>query len=240
MVKEYVSGYKNLFAALDQNRDGKISFLEMIKQAPHLTVYFQYIDENRDGFITFKEMLASRVVIVQNTRKKDFLSGGPESFNEIENNSQFDISSPTFSSAESERTSDARDQGEPLIEREQQLLKNFFNTSQQKDGTEPPQHMDPIVVVAGPDEDDDAGFGMATVYVGGGGMGGATSLTQGQLCRAGCWALGSAVCAAVGVSCVIGTVITVRGLSIPCTYVIIATCAASGGGASVCSDVCPP
>jgi hypothetical protein len=62
----------------------------------------------------------------------------------------------------------------------------------------------------------------------------------GVVCRAVCWAAGSAVCAAVAVACAVGSTVTVGGLVIPCTTAIIAACAAGGGGASICSDlVCP-
>ena len=63
----------------------------------------------------------------------------------------------------------------------------------------------------------------------------------GVLCRAVCWAAGSAVCAAVASVCAVGTTVTIGGLAIPCTAAIIAACAAGGGAASICSDlVCPP
>jgi RHS repeat-associated protein len=63
---------------------------------------------------------------------------------------------------------------------------------------------------------------------------------KGSLCRAACWAAGGAICAAVACGCAAGTTITVGGLAIPCTAVIIASCSASAGGASICSDICPP
>lgn len=84
---------------------------------------------------------------------------------------------------------------------------------------------------------------------GGGGVGGGITdpsiyyqygTVGGVLCRAVCWAAGSAVCAAVGVACAVGSTVTIGGLVVPCTAAIIAACAAGGGGASICSDlICP-
>jgi RHS repeat-associated protein len=70
------------------------------------------------------------------------------------------------------------------------------------------------------------------------GCGGST--WTGTICRAACWAAGGAICAAVSAGCTIGSVVTVGGLAIPCTAVVIASCAAAGGGAQICSEVCPP
>jgi hypothetical protein len=61
----------------------------------------------------------------------------------------------------------------------------------------------------------------------------------GILCRAACWAAAGAGCGAVSAACAGVTVITIGGTSIPCGAAIIAACAAAGGGASVCSDLCP-
>lgn len=63
---------------------------------------------------------------------------------------------------------------------------------------------------------------------------------KGVACRATCWGLGGAVCAAVACFCVAGSVITVGGLAVPCTAVIIGTCALAAAGSSVCNDICPP
>ena len=65
------------------------------------------------------------------------------------------------------------------------------------------------------------------------------STWTGTACRVTCVALGSAICAAVAVSCTIGSVVTVGGLVIPCTTIIIASCAVAGGGAQLCSEICP-
>jgi hypothetical protein len=63
----------------------------------------------------------------------------------------------------------------------------------------------------------------------------------GVACRAACWSAAGAGCAAVSVVCTAGTVFTVGGTSIPCSWAIIAACTAGGGGASVCADkLCPP
>jgi hypothetical protein len=61
---------------------------------------------------------------------------------------------------------------------------------------------------------------------------------KGVLCRAACWGAAAAGCAAVAAACTVGTVFTVGGFAIPCTYAVIAACGASGAGASVCSDWC--
>ncbi|WP_170116070.1 hypothetical protein [Brenneria roseae] len=57
------------------------------------------------------------------------------------------------------------------------------------------------------------------------------------VCRAACATAGAGFCAGVAVSCAAGSVITVGTLSIPCTAVVISSCAASGGGVSVCNDI---
>lgn len=63
-------------------------------------------------------------------------------------------------------------------------------------------------------------------------------LSGGVACRAACWTLAGAECAAVGAACSGAAVITVGGVSIPCSIAVITACAAAGGGASVCSDWC--
>jgi hypothetical protein len=63
----------------------------------------------------------------------------------------------------------------------------------------------------------------------------------GAICRAVCWAAGSAVCAAVSAVCAVGSFVTIGGLVVPCSAALIAACAAGSGAASICSDyVCPP
>lgn len=61
---------------------------------------------------------------------------------------------------------------------------------------------------------------------------------QGWACRAACWGAAGAGCAAVAGACTWGTVITIGGFALPCSYATIAACGAAGGGASVCSDWC--
>ena len=56
-------------------------------------------------------------------------------------------------------------------------------------------------------------------------------------CNAACWAAGAAICAAIACGCAVGTVVTVGGLAIPCTAVVIGGCAASTGGSSLCADI---
>jgi RHS repeat-associated protein len=60
----------------------------------------------------------------------------------------------------------------------------------------------------------------------------------GMACRAVCWGLGAAICAAVSIGCAVGTSVSIGGLLIPCTAVIIAACAVGAGVASICSDIC--
>lgn len=63
----------------------------------------------------------------------------------------------------------------------------------------------------------------------------------GVACRAACWGAAALGCAAVSVTCAVGTTITIGGTAIPCTWAIVAACTAGGAGASVCSDtLCPP
>ncbi|PWC22039.1 hypothetical protein EH206_04700 [Brenneria nigrifluens DSM 30175 = ATCC 13028] len=57
------------------------------------------------------------------------------------------------------------------------------------------------------------------------------------VCRAACTTVGAGFCAAVAVSCTTGSVVTVGTLAVPCSAIIITSCAASGGGASVCNDL---
>jgi hypothetical protein len=61
---------------------------------------------------------------------------------------------------------------------------------------------------------------------------------KGTLCRAACWAAAGAGCAAVSVSCGVGTTFTAGGFAIPCTWAIVAACSASAALASGCSDWC--
>jgi hypothetical protein len=61
---------------------------------------------------------------------------------------------------------------------------------------------------------------------------------KGVLCRAACWGAAAAGCAAVAAVCTVGSVFSVGGFAIPCTYAVIAACGASGAAASVCSDWC--
>ncbi len=64
--------------------------------------------------------------------------------------------------------------------------------------------------------------------------------TCSALCHAICWASFTALCAAIAALCTAGSVITFGGLSIPCTPLVIGTCALSAYDASMCSDIlCP-
>jgi hypothetical protein len=69
-------------------------------------------------------------------------------------------------------------------------------------------------------------------------VGEAASEWLGPACRAGCWTIAGAGCAAVGGLCAAGTAITVGGVAIPCWVAVATACGAAGGGASLCSDWC--
>jgi hypothetical protein len=57
-------------------------------------------------------------------------------------------------------------------------------------------------------------------------------------CHAACWAAGGAITAIVALACAAGSVVTIGGLAIPCTYAIVATAALAGAGSSLCADLC--
>jgi hypothetical protein len=59
-------------------------------------------------------------------------------------------------------------------------------------------------------------------------------------CNGICWASFTALCAAIAALCTAGSVITFGGLAIPCTPLVIGTCALAAYDASMCSDLlCP-
>ncbi|TKY82970.1 hypothetical protein EDI29_08705 [Pectobacterium polonicum] len=57
------------------------------------------------------------------------------------------------------------------------------------------------------------------------------------VCRAACATAGAGFCAGVAVSCAAGSVVSVGTVTIPCSALVISSCAASGGGVSVCNDL---
>ncbi|MEI7286319.1 hypothetical protein, partial [Pectobacterium carotovorum] len=57
------------------------------------------------------------------------------------------------------------------------------------------------------------------------------------VCRATCATAGAGFCAGVAVSCAAGSVVSVGTITIPCSALVISSCAASGGAVSVCNDV---
>ena len=61
---------------------------------------------------------------------------------------------------------------------------------------------------------------------------------RGSLCRAACWGAAAAGCAAVSVTCGIGTVVSVGGFAIPCSVIIVSACGAGAAAGSGCSDWC--
>jgi len=62
---------------------------------------------------------------------------------------------------------------------------------------------------------------------------------EGKACRAACWGVGGALCAAVACGCAAGDFFTFGGMTIPCTAAIIASCTAANAGSSICGDACP-
>lgn len=57
-------------------------------------------------------------------------------------------------------------------------------------------------------------------------------------CHAACWGLGAGITALVAIACAAGSVVTIGGLAIPCSYAVVATAVAAGAGSSLCSDLC--
>lgn len=60
-ISDHVAAYKRAFSAIDINKDGRISPVEIAQRSPKLLVYFPYLDLNRDGFVTLNELLSSRI-----------------------------------------------------------------------------------------------------------------------------------------------------------------------------------
>lgn len=65
------------------------------------------------------------------------------------------------------------------------------------------------------------------------------ALTQGEACRAACWAAAAAGCERVQKACKLATVITIGRAAIPCGTAIAVACFGGAGYASICSDRCP-
>jgi hypothetical protein len=64
-------------------------------------------------------------------------------------------------------------------------------------------------------------------------------LTRAQTaCTIACATLAGAGCASVSVACVAGTVWTVGGVGVPCTYVVVAACGAVSGVGAACALQC--
>jgi hypothetical protein len=57
-------------------------------------------------------------------------------------------------------------------------------------------------------------------------------------CHTACWGLGGGLGALIAAACAIGSVVTIGGLAIPCTYLVVGGAVAAGGLAALCSDAC--
>ena len=237
-IDEHLASQESLFASMDTNKDGKLTILEVAKKAWKMAVYFKYLDLNGDGVVTLDEFVSSRVLFkmastdVSHTKSTGVIASP---LAEKSATSQIDVRPR----AEVFETigADAADSAADYYSRESARLEKFFAADHQKDD---PVIVEPVVI-KGSNYQSSSGF--YPVY----GMwvdkqmsidADAVALPDGALCRAACWALGGAVCAAVSTLCAVGTVITVGGLAIPCTEVIVASCAVAGGGASLCNNIC--
>jgi hypothetical protein len=95
-----------------------------------------------------------------------------------------------------------------------------------------------FVITPGNGDDSVGGSGAAGPGVS---VGGGRPSWNGTLCRAALAGLGTAVCAAVGTSCVAGTFFTVGGLAIPCTVITYSVCGSIAfGGIVGAEQLCKP
>lgn len=63
-------------------------------------------------------------------------------------------------------------------------------------------------------------------------------VTRGALCEASCAGAGAAGCAVVALACTAGAVWTLGGVSIPCSYAVVAACYAIGAAGVACVKLC--
>ncbi|MBX7223798.1 MAG: hypothetical protein K1Y36_28040 [Blastocatellia bacterium] len=61
---------------------------------------------------------------------------------------------------------------------------------------------------------------------------------NGKICRGICWAVPTVICVIVGGTCTWGTVVTIGGLAIPCSWITVTVCATTMFGGSICADKC--
>lgn len=237
-IDKHLISQESLFASMDTNKDGRLTILEVAKKAWKMAVYFKYLDTNGDGVVTLDEFVSSRILF--KIASSD--DGQTKSTSVAGSLVAESMTTPQLSIRSKEEVfenagGDTDDGAADYYSRENARLEKFFAVDHQKD--------DPVrvetVVVTGSNYQSSSGFypvyGMwvdtqMSINVD------SAALPDGALCRAACWAAGAAVCAAVASFCVVGTTITVGGLAIPCTAIVIASCAATGGAASVCNDVC--
>ena len=237
-IDKHLTAQESFFASMDVNNDGKLTIHEVAKKAGKMAVYFKYLDLNGDGVVTFDEFVSSRILF--KAPESTETHGKSISVNvdaTIDGLATSHRSAHSNALAAEKASDDLAYRSEDFYMLENSRLEAFFAADHHKDD---PVIVEPVVIT-GSNYQSSSGF--YPVY----GMwvdnqlafdAGTTALPDGALCRAACWALGGAVCAAVSSACDVGTGITVGGLAIPCTAVIIAACAASGGAASVCSDIC--
>ena len=58
-------------------------------------------------------------------------------------------------------------------------------------------------------------------------------------CLISCAIVSSAGCATVSVACAAGTTFTVGGLTVPCSFAIVAACSVYAGAGTACALLCP-
>jgi hypothetical protein len=237
-ISAHLSSYKALFSAMDINRDGKISPLEILQREPRMAAYFRHLDQDRDGYISWKEFLTSRIQFNLKVRNKSSLD--IQSVGAITSSSQLPTSAYELPTAIEQY--DTTDRIGYLISnfdqwqaQESIALNAFFSRTAQKSSPDDPEE---IIVVAPPEEE--FPFDTDPIYFPPFDIDPYIASVGGMLCRAGCWGSAGAICAAVSTLCVVGEVITVGTVTIPCTVAIIASCAGVAAAASICSDSCPP
>jgi hypothetical protein len=235
--KQYVESVAALFASVDMNADGKLSMMEVATRSPKLLVYFPYIDLNRDGRISLEELLSSPVFFnfTANSHGKN-LKIGADVFGSLPADPHLSVKEATQSNELLIEQSDVVSENlDDFYAAELARLTAFFSTETSKDD---PDVLELVVITGSTPSSTGAGTGglmlgpkkpFAITKI---------ELPDGTLCRAGCWAAGGAVCAAVAAFCSVGTVITLGTLAIPCTPVVITTCGLSAGASSICNDIC--
>lgn len=243
----HVQLYRRAFSVIDINHDGRLTPLEVSIRAPRLSAFFTRLDIGGKGHLSLKDLLASAKVLdfspENKASGKSIATAATSVGVEISSDAAHVVALESGDRMFLDEVGSGSSFSEPINQgiayQPNNAAKLTGISSVSMDG---PQIVEPVIVTAGPDDDDvplggGIGDGYTEIIVGGFEQ---VELTQGKVCRAACWALGAAVCATVSALCVPGTVITVGGLAIPCTAAIIATCTIAAGGSSICSDICPP